>query len=503
VNKHKTESTSNITSGSLLAKNTLWNTLGMVLPLVVGVFAMPYLIHGLGTARFGVLSIAWMVIGYFSIFDFGLGWALTKLIAELLGRGEGKSIPSLFWTGMTIMMCASVIGSIVVGLLAEHIVFSWLNIDKALQQETLSTFYILAFSIPFVIATTGFRGVLEAHQKFAIVNIIRIPLGLLTFLGPLAVLPFSNSLDSIVMVLLIGRIIGTYVYYSYCIKTVPAIRNKISVDKSMIKPLLSYGGWMTVSNVIGPMMVYLDRFLIGSILTMTAVSYYVAPYEVVTKLWMIPVGLIGVLFPAFSTMLSSDRAKAAEYFRRAVDIIFYFMFPVFLFVNMFSYEGIGIWLGSEFAENSTVVMQWLSIGVFLNCIGRVPFVLIQSAGRPDLAAKLYLIELPLYLICLWYALNNFGIEGAAVVWMLRVLLDTTAFLFLSGKIFPEVLTVSRTLTGKLFVASLVLFLVTFVQGLTLKLILLCTLSPVFLFVAWNYGLPLGDRRKLISLLNKP
>ena len=498
----KKENNTNLTSGSLLAKNTLWNMLGLILPLLVGVIAMPYLIHGLGNARFGVLSIAWMVIGYFSIFDFGLGRALTKMIAEQLGRGDIKTIPPLFWTGMSIMMCAGIIASIIVGLLSENIVFSWLNIDAVLKQETLSTFYILAFSIPFVIATTGFRGVLEAHQQFAIVNIIRIPLGLLTFLGPLAVLPFSNSLDSIVMVLLIGRVIGVYVYYVFCVKAVPSIKDCISVDRSMVKPLLSYGGWMTVTNVIAPLMVYLDRFLIGSVLTMTAVSYYVAPYEVVTKLVMIPMGLIGVLFPAFSTMLSSDRGMAALYFQRAINIIFYFMFPVFLFVNMFSYEAIELWLGNDFAEYSTVVMQWLSIGVFLNCVARVPFVLVQSAGRPDLMAKLGLIALPLYLIGLWYALNNFGIEGAAIAWTLRVLIDTVAFFFLSGKIFPEVLAVSRILTGKLLVASLILLLVTFIHGMILKLVLLLILCPIFLFIAWNYGLSLGDRRKLILLVSR-
>jgi len=476
--------------------------LGLILPLLVGVIAMPYLIHGLGSARFGVLSIAWMVIGYFSIFDFGLGRALTKMIAEQLGRGDAKAIPPLFWTGMSIMMCAGVIGSIVVGLLSENIVFSWLNIDAALKQETLSTFYILAFSIPFVIATTGFRGVLEAHQQFAIVNIIRVPLGLLTFLGPLAVLPFSNSLDSIVMVLLIGRIVGAYVYYHFCVKTVPSIKDHISVDRSMARPLLSYGGWMTIGNVIGPMMVYLDRFLIGSVLTMTAVSYYVAPYEVVTKLWMIPTGLIGVLFPAFSTMLSSDKDKAALYFHRAVNIIFYLMFPVFLLVNLFAYQGIEVWLGSKFAEHSTVVMQWLSIGVFINCIGRVPFVLIQSAGRPDLVAKLFLIELPLYIICLWYALHHFGIEGAAIIWTVRVLLDTVVFLFMGGKIFPEVASVSRILTGKIFTAGVVLFLVMYVQALTVKFAVLLILFPAFLFIAWNYGLFPEDRRKLVSLLSR-
>ena len=45
---------------------------------------------------------------------------------------------------------------------------------------------------------------------------------------------------------------------------------------------------MTVSNVVNPLMVYFDRFLIGGRISMSAVAFYVTPYEVVTKLSMIP-----------------------------------------------------------------------------------------------------------------------------------------------------------------------------------------------------------------------
>ena len=66
-----------LTSGRLLARNTIWNLLGQVLPMVVGVVAIPPLVHSLGVDRFGVLSLAWIIIGYFSLFDLGMGRALT------------------------------------------------------------------------------------------------------------------------------------------------------------------------------------------------------------------------------------------------------------------------------------------------------------------------------------------------------------------------------------------------------------------------------------------
>ena len=51
--------------------------------MLVALVAIPILVDGLGTARFGILTLAWMVVGYFSLFDLGLGRALTKLTAKV------------------------------------------------------------------------------------------------------------------------------------------------------------------------------------------------------------------------------------------------------------------------------------------------------------------------------------------------------------------------------------------------------------------------------------
>ena len=154
---------------------------------------------------------------------------------------------------------------------------------------------------------------------------------------------------------------------------------------------------MTVTNIVGPLMVYLDRFLIGALASMTAVAYYTTPYELVTKLGIIPVALVGVLFPAFSTTFAHDRSYTTQLFSQGVKFIFLGMFPVILLIVTFANEGIYLWLGAEFAQNSSYVLQWLAAGVFINSLAQVAFAMIQGAGRPDLTAKLHLLELPFYL----------------------------------------------------------------------------------------------------------
>lgn len=50
-------------SGRLLGRNTALNLVGQVVPLLVGLTTIPYVVRGLGTERFGILSIAWPLAG--------------------------------------------------------------------------------------------------------------------------------------------------------------------------------------------------------------------------------------------------------------------------------------------------------------------------------------------------------------------------------------------------------------------------------------------------------
>jgi len=84
-----------------LARNSVFNLLGQGIPFLAALVAIPPLIRGLGTDRFGVLTLAWMVIGYFSLFDLGLGRALTQVVAERISAGRDTVAPPLVWAALT------------------------------------------------------------------------------------------------------------------------------------------------------------------------------------------------------------------------------------------------------------------------------------------------------------------------------------------------------------------------------------------------------------------
>jgi O-antigen/teichoic acid export membrane protein len=470
--------------GSLLARNVIWNLIGNGAPILVAVFCIPLLIRGLGKDRFGVLALAWALIGYASLFDLGLGRALTQLVAKKLGAGDEREIPPLAWTSLLLMLLLGLVGAAVVVLASPWLVHRVLNIPGALQAETLRSFYLLGLSIPVVINTAGLRGLLEAYQRFWLINALRIPMGVFTFAGPLLVLPFSKSLFPVVAVLVAGRLVAWGAHLLLCLRTMPALRQRIAWQRSAIGPLLRFGTWMTVTNVVSPLMVTLDRFLIGALLSVAAVAYYVTPFELVTKLLLIPGALVAVLFPAFSTSFVQDRNQTAVLYGRTVKSLLLALFPVVLLIVVFAQEGLKLWLGADFAQHSARVLQWLAMGVFINGLAHVPFALVQGAGRPDLTAKLNLIELPAYLLALWWLISTRGIEGAAIAWTGRVALDTLVLLGLSHWLLPESAPrIRRTVLGGIS-ALAVMFLSTFSRTENVKMFFVLAAVLGFAIAGW-------------------
>lgn len=423
-----------LTSGRLLARNTIWNLIGNSAPLIIAVFSIPILIHALGKDRFGVLALAWALVGYAGLFDIGLGRALTQLVAQKLGAGKEHEVPTLVWTSLLLMLALGAVGAAIIAGISPWLVHHALKIPEALQPESLGAFYLLGLSVPVVISTAGLRGLLEAHQRFDLISALRVPFGALTFVGPLLVLPFSRSLVPIVGTLVAMRFMDCLAYLWLCFRVVPELRRGVAWHGPSMGPLLRFGGWTTVTNIVGSMMLYMDRFVIGAMVSATAVAYYVTPFLVVTKLLVITGAISAVMFPAFSLAGVMDSGRSLKLYRRTMAFIIGVFLPVVVLLIFGAKEGLTLWLGSDFAAHSYRVAQLLLVGTFALAVESLPFALIQGLGRPDIPAKLNLLEIPFYAVGLYWLIQKYGVTGAAEAWVLRATVDALLLIYFAHRL---------------------------------------------------------------------
>lgn len=405
-----------------IVRNSIYNFLGLALPLVVGLGTIPVLISELGTARFGLLTLIWAVVSYFGLFDMGLGRALTQRLAMAIADDDDALLKPLITTASVVLLMLGILAGFLMAALGPAGVDLMKSVPD--KEEATNAVYLMAIALPAIVLTAGLRGALESVHAFGTINAIRFTLGLVTFLGPLAVVIFgAPRLDWIASVLVLARIAGVVFYTVAVYRRFSFNWGNFGFSRSLIVPLCVSGSWISVSNIISPLMGYADRFLIGTIISAEAVAYYATPNEIVTKIWIIPGALTAVLFPTFAAHGAQKIGMTRELFDRAVHWLFVILLPIALTLCLFSFEILSLWVGSEFASQSATLLQIFSIGILVNSLAHVPFTLIQGMGAARLTALIHVCMFPIYIPVLWWATTNFGSLGTATAWLLRILID--------------------------------------------------------------------------------
>jgi O-antigen/teichoic acid export membrane protein len=206
--------------------------------------------------------------------------------------------------------------------------------------------------------------------------------------------------------------------------------------------------------------------------------------------------VVSSLFPAFAMAKNNNPSRASELFSTGTRFILVVLAPIVLAIVTFAREGLEIWLGTDFGQHSTLVLQWLAVGVFLNSLGHSPFALIQGFGRPDLTAKLHIIELPVYVLLLIWLLRNFGINGVAIAWVCRVAMDTALLLFVAYRLLP-VLAKPLMQTLPLVLVPLPLFLAgEMLHGLAVKTGFYFLATLIMALVAYFFACSRSERQML-------
>jgi O-antigen/teichoic acid export membrane protein len=421
--------------GSVLARNTIYNLVGLGIPLLIAVVTIPVIIKYIGKERFGILSLAWAVFGYLSVFDIGLGQAATRYVAESLGKGERHKVPKYLWTSILFQSFMGMVGALALIIATPLLVKRILNIPQALQGEAQTVFILVAISLPVALVSGSFRGALEAGQRFDLVNAVKIPSGAASNLLPLIGALAGFSLPGIVLLILFSRVLTLMAWAILNYKIYPEIRGRISLHSDTVRPLLKFGSWITISSFINPILTYLDRFMIGALLTVTAVSYYAAPYEMTVRLGILPGSLLMLLFPAFSALHGmQDEDRIRTLFGRSTKYMLIIIGPIIIIIIIFARFILNLWLGKDFAQNSFLVLQILAAGDILNTLANVPMGFLLGKGRSDIPARFHMIEVIFYVPLLWFLIKKLGIQGAALACTIRVSIDMVLLFFAAHRV---------------------------------------------------------------------
>jgi O-antigen/teichoic acid export membrane protein len=412
-----------------LFKNSTYNLIAAVLPLIVGLITIPLYVRTIGIATYGVIAIILAALGYLGFLDLGLGKALTQKIAEL---GGGKQIRKQHLvsvaTAMTLLIC--ILFSIIVWSLLMNL--GYFSFFSVMETKTIQIYvpYIVAF-IPIILFSSIFQGILQAESKYLVLSMIQLIGSVAMQVIPLLIALLGNiEVEALISGILIARCITLALLVKEA-HAVVKIKFNLNTLKRRRHDLISYGGYSSMISILNQFLVMFDRFVILNLCGARAVTFYTIPSDLFSKILILPNSVSSPLF----TIAANKNIKNIEKITDDITlVIIRLITPITLVLIYFGNYFVEKWVGAEIADNTGYVTLFLVAGLYFNALVIPKHSEILATIGPKVMVKCYLLELPLYIIGLWVLVKNYGISGAAFAWMLRCSLDSILILTISNSL---------------------------------------------------------------------
>ncbi|MET4898918.1 oligosaccharide flippase family protein [Sphingomonadaceae bacterium jetA1] len=398
-------------------KAVIWNLLGTVATMLTMVVTVPLFLRFYGPDRYGVIATLWVVLGYFSFLDFGMGPAIINFLSKP-EEGDKTYVPRIFWTGVLLNTGTGLVvgGIVILGLLLVRTETLFSNPIVARELGTTLPWLIIVFPVALVYPILV--GALDARQNFGIANANQVA-GSIAFqvLPLLAVIVMPATLSVAVGASVLGRLGSALALMMYASLELKVGRPRF--DRAIVRKLATFGGWVALSSAASSLLETADRLVVGGVFGPASAAWYSISYNVVSRVRSLPYAVVRALFPR----IAAGSQNAAQELAFSAQALLLILVPAISVAIIVVEPAFRIWIGGSAAANTVPIARIMLVGMLMNCLAHLAVVALQAGGRPARLAMVHIIELPVFLLVMWLATRAFGLVGAATIWSARLVLD--------------------------------------------------------------------------------
>jgi len=409
-----------------LIKNSVWNFLSIIIPSLVALPAFAVIARVVGIEIFGIFTLSFAIVGYASIFDLGLSRSVIREIAIHCQQPEAQVL--IINTATTLIVVLGLLSSIALWITAAPIV-DFIKVSHEHIEDVTTGLKLLALCLPPLLLSQVWLSYFEGLEQFKKLSYIKVVIGIATVLLPLIFCLIESNFKMLMFGLIASRFLAFFISLYLISKHIPL---KLSIDRVYAENLLNFGGWLTISSIVGPIVVYFDRFILSSVIGAKYVAFYTVPAELIMRLIALPSAVSRTLFPRMSQASSERKSEKYTYYL-SLKLLALSALIIGIPLYIFAEEIMGLWMGQAFRGQPVEILRILLIGFFINALAQVPFTQLQAHGYSKVTALVHVIEALPYLIVLTIIINMYGIIGVAWTWTTRIFIDTIIFFYLNNK----------------------------------------------------------------------
>ena len=403
-----------------LVSNTLWNGVGRVTTVLVGLFLTPYILARVGQERFGLWALANLLIGYFSLADLGIQSSLVRQIAYAQPHRNPTKLSEIVSTSFFFYLGAFVVAAPASLFLGPWLVHSFRELsldampDHMIEEGTFVVTFVAAtlfLSIALAVFTSIFPGVQRMDRANQVVIITSLAnLGTAVF-----VLEKGWGVRGLVVASLAVKLVNAVANHQVSRRLYPSLELALRHVKWPVwKELLSFGWKIQVARLAETLALTFDRLFLSLVGGVGLLGRYQPAVQVTTHSRILPHLLISAALPYASELSAqNDRVALTSLYLRGT-----------LYLTTISYALLGLvtaaapflttmWLGPGYAD----VALWiriLCVGYVINAPLSLGGLLTQAIGRPGIQARSALMVGGLNFVLAPLGFFLAGITGLAI-----------------------------------------------------------------------------------------
>lgn len=240
------------TSGTQIAKNSLFLYLRQILIMVVGLIAVRVTLRTLGAEDYGVYNV---VAGSVTLFNFlvgAVGMGAQRFFSFYIGKGDRQQLLKVFTNTYTIYLLLAVIVVILTEGVGMYLLEMKLVIPENRMFAARVVFQFACATLFFNIIQAPFMALVVAHENMKIFAQLGIydAVAKLILVFLLMVIPGDKLILYAALYMLVVFSCATFYLY-FCSLHYAECKLRVSWDKSLAKEILSYNGWNLWGQLTG------------------------------------------------------------------------------------------------------------------------------------------------------------------------------------------------------------------------------------------------------------
>jgi O-antigen/teichoic acid export membrane protein len=404
-------------------KRPLWNLITgtvtryalLFVNIAIGIFLMPFTMHHLGKAQYGLWMLVTSMTGYLQLLDLGYGNGLVRQVTQADARGDEEGMNAALSTFLFVYLGIGAVAFGAVVILASFALPRFPNLSPEEVRTARLVLLIVGARAAIAFPMSVFGSITTARQRFALTGSIAIVVALVQGAATYLLLRAGYGLVPLVSVTTLFAIASYGAYIAAALLTFPGLRlspRRFSVAQA--REVTSFSLYLFLISLAIQFGYNIDNLIIAAFAGTSAVAVYAIAFRLADYQRQLCNQFNGLLFPVVVRFSAADEVDSLR--ATLVDgtrIAFGLITGVTLCLVTFADRLVAVWMGPGFSDSLPALYVLAAAGTVLVAAGPLGNLLL-ARGRHRVVAFSCLGEAVLNLVLSIWLVRRYGIVGAAV-----------------------------------------------------------------------------------------